>query len=304
MPRRTMQHMKRKTMRGLGNAFKTAVLLGALSALILLVGRILGGTTGLLVAGLIALGMNGLAYFYSDKLALRAMRAQPVTAQQAPRLHAVVAELASRRGLPMPRLYISPSSTPNAFATGRSPSHAAVCVTIGILDVLDERELRGVLGHEVSHVGNRDILLASVAAGLASMIMILVDLAQLGALFGFGTSDEDSGPGFLEILLIALLGPLAAGLVQAAISRSREYAADASGAEVTGDPIALASALAKIERAAQARPLPATGRTGPVSALMIVNPFSGRTMMRMFSTHPDTRDRIARLRAMVPGVGM
>lgn len=238
--------MNRKTMRGLGNAFKTAVLLGALSALILLVGRILGGATGLLVAGLMALGMDGVAYFYSDKLALRAMRAQPVTVHQAPRL-------------------------------------------------------RGVLGHEISHVGNRDILIASVAAGLASMIMILADLAQLGALFGFGTSDEASGLGFLEILLIALLGPLAAGLIQAAISRSREYAADASGPEITGDPIALASALAKIERAAQARPLPATGRTGPVSALMIVSPFSGRTAMRMFSTHPDTRDRIARLRAMVPG---
>jgi heat shock protein HtpX len=291
--------MNHGRMRGFTNGLKTALLLGTLSALILLVGRALGGANGLLLAGLVALGINGVAYFYSDKLALRAMRAQQVSAQQAPRLHAIVAELTSRRKLPMPRVYISPSSTPNAFATGRSPSHAAVCVTSGILEVLDERELRGVLGHEISHVGNRDILIASVAAGLASMIMILVDLAQLGALFGFG-GDEDSGPGLLEILLIALLGPLAAGLIQAAISRSREYAADASGAEITGDPIALASALAKIERAAQARPLQPAGRTAPVSALMIVNPFSGRSMMRMFSTHPDTRDRIARLRAMVP----
>jgi heat shock protein HtpX len=290
--------MNRKTMRGLGNALKTAVLLATLSALILFVGQMLGGTTGLLIAGTVALGINGVTYFYSDKLA---MRAQPVTAQQAPRLHAVVAELASQRGLPMPRLYISPSSPPNAFATARSPSHAAVCVTTGILDVLDERELRGVLGHEISHVGNRDILIASVAAGLASMIMILVDLAQLGALFGFGSSDEDSGPGFLEILLIALLGPLAAALIQAAISRSREYAADAPGAEISREPLALASALAKIERAGQTRPLPATDSTAPVSALMIVNPFSGRTIMKMFSTHPDTRNRIARLRAMVPG---
>jgi heat shock protein HtpX len=244
--------MNHGRMRGFTNGLKTALLLGTLSALILLVGRALGGTNGLLLAGLVALGINGVAYFYSDKLALRAMRAQQVSAQQAPRLHAIVAELASRRKLPMPRVYISLSSTPNAFATGRSPSHAAVCVTSGILEVLDERELRGVLGHEISHVGNRDILIASVAAGLASMIMILVDLAQLGALFGFG-GNEDSGPGLLEILLIALLGPLAAGLIQAAISRSREYAADASGAEITGDPIALASALAKIERAAQAR---------------------------------------------------
>jgi heat shock protein HtpX len=291
-------------MRGVGNALKTALLLGALSALILLIGRWLGGTTGLLIAGLVALGINGVSYFYSDKLALRAMGAQRVSARQAPQLHAIVAELASRQGLPMPRVYVSPSSTPNAFATGRNPSHAAVCVTTGILDVLDERELRGVLGHEISHVGNRDILIASVAAGLASMIMILVDIAQLGALFGFGGSDEDSGPGLLEILLIALLGPLAAGLIQTAISRSREYAADASGAQITGDPIALASALAKIERAVQARPLQPAATTAPVSALMIVNPFSGRNLMRMFSTHPDTRERIARLRAMAPGPRM
>src|ERR671916_1259099 len=203
-----------RTMRGVGNALKTALLLGALSALILLIGRLLGGTTGLLIAGLVALGINGLSYFYSDKLALRAMRAQRVAERQASQLHAIVADLVSRRGLPMPGVYITPSSTPNAFATGRSPSHAAVCVTAGILDVLDERELRGVLGHEISHVGNRDILIASVAAGLASMIMILVDIAQLGALFGFGGSDEDSGPGLLENLLIALLGPLAAGLIQ------------------------------------------------------------------------------------------
>jgi heat shock protein HtpX len=292
---------RRQSMHGMGNALKTALLLGSLSALILLAGQVLGGTTGLLLAGLLALGINGVSYFYSDKLALRAMRAERVTPEQAPRLHATIAELVSRRGLPMPRVYISPSSTPNAFATGRSPSHAAVCVTTGILDVLDERELRGVLGHEISHVSNRDILIASVAAGLASMIMILVNVAQLGAVFGFGGNEEDSGARFLEILLIALLGPLAAGLIQAAISRSREYAADASGAEVTGDPIALADALAKIERAVQTRPLQPTANTAPVSALMIVNPFSGRNLMRMFSTHPDTRDRIARLRAMVPG---
>lgn len=229
------------------------------------------------------------------------MRARSVSPQQAPRLHTMVAELMSQGGPADAPGYISPSSTPNAFATGRNPLHAAVCVTSGILDVLDERELRGVLGHEISHVGNRDILIASVAAGLASMIMILVDLAQLGALFGFGNSEDDSGTGFLQILLIALLGPLAAGLIQAAVSRSREYAADALGAEVTGDPLALASALEKIERAVQSRPLPPTGSTAPVSALMIVNPFSGRTLMRMFSTHPDTRDRIAPLRTMATG---
>src|SRR5947209_12365975 len=257
---------RRQSMHGMGNALKTALLLGSLSALILLAGQVLGGTTGLLLAGLLALGINGVSYFYSDKLALRAMRAERVTPEQAPRLHATVAELVSRRGLPMPRVYISPSSTPNAFATGRNPSHAAVCVTTGILELLDERELRGVLGHEISHVGNRDILIASVAAGLASMVMILVNLAQFGALFGFGGNDEDSGPGFLEIVLLALLGPLAAGLIQAAISRSREYAADASGAQATGDPLALANALAKIERATHARPLAASTSAGPVSS--------------------------------------
>lgn len=285
-------------MHGWRNGFKTAVLLGGLSALILLAGQALGGAVGLVIAAVIALGMNGVSYFYSDKLALRAMRAEEVSQTQAPRLYAIVSDLTSRQGMPMPRLYVSPTDTPNAFATGRNPSHAAVCVTTGILEVLDERELRGVLGHEISHVGNRDILIASVAAGLASMVMILVNIAQLGALFGFGGSDEDSGPGFLEIILLALLGPLAAGLIQAAISRSREYAADASGAKVTGDPLALADALGKIERAAQARPLPASSDTAPASSLMIANPFSGRALMKMFSTHPDTEQRIARLRGM------
>jgi heat shock protein HtpX len=281
----------------LRNGFKTAVLLGVLSALILLVGQWLGGTAGLVVAAVIALGINGVSYFYSDRLALRAMRAEQVTAAQAPRLHAIVAELAERAQMPMPRVYVSPTATPNAFATGRNPRHAAVCVTTGILELLDERELRGVLGHEISHVRNRDILIASVAAGLASMIMILVNIAQLGALFGFG-GDEDSGPGLLEIILLALIGPLAAGLIQAAISRSREYAADAAGAEITDDPKALAAALAKIERGVAARPLTPSPDAAPVSALMIANPFRGRGLMQMFSTHPDTADRIARLRAM------
>jgi heat shock protein HtpX len=278
------------------NSLKTAMLLGLLSALILIVGQALGGSSGLLVAGAFTLLMNGGAYLYSDKLALRAMRAQPVTAAQAPRLHAVVGELAAARGLPMPRIYISPTAAPNAFATGRNPDHAVVCATTGILEILDERELRGVLAHEISHVGNRDILIATVAAGLASMLMILVQIAQLGALFGFGRDDD--GPGIFELLMLMLLGPLAAGLLQAAISRSREYQADASGAELTGDPLALASALRRIEAGVKARPLAPTSQLGPASALMIANPFAGGSMLRLFSTHPATNDRVARLEAM------
>ena len=276
------------------NGLKTALLLGLLSAFILLLGQWLGGTGGLLIAGIFALAMNGGAYFFSDKLALRVMRAREVSAAEAPRLHAIVAELAQRRGMPMPRVYISPTAAPNAFATGRNPAHAAVCVTDGILELLDERELRGVLGHEISHVGNRDILIASVAAGLASMVMIVVNIAQFSAIFGLGSEDDD-GPGFLEIMLLAILGPLAAGLIQAAISRNREFQADASGAEITGDPLALASALRKIEAGVRARPLLPTGQLGPASSMMIANPFSAGGVSRLFSTHPPTGERVARL---------
>lgn len=198
----------------------------------------------------------------------------------------------------MPRIFISPTAAPNAFATGRDPEHAVVCATTGILEILDERELRGVLAHEVSHIGNRDILIATVAAGLASMLMILVQIAQFGALFGFGRSDDGDGPGLFEMLLLMLLGPLAAGLLQAAISRSREYQADAAGAQLTGDPLALASALRRIEAGVRARPLAPNGSLGPASELMIANSFAGGSMLRLFSTHPATRDRVARLEAM------
>jgi heat shock protein HtpX len=274
-------------------------LLGLLSALILFAGQAFGGTGGLLVAGVVAIAVNGAAYFFSDSLALRAMRARRVSPAQAPGLHAIVGELAGARGLPMPRVYISPTEAPNAFATGRNPANAAVCCTSGLLELLDERELRGVLAHEISHVGNRDILIATVAAGLASMLMMLAQFAQLGALFGFGRGeDEGSGPGLAEILLLVLLGPLAAGLLQAAISRSREHQADASAARLTGDPLALASALRRIEAGARARPLAPHGSLGPAAALMIANPFSAGGVMRLFSTHPATAERVARLQAM------
>ncbi len=278
------------------NGLKTALLLGLLSALVVLVGSALGGSTGLFVALVLALGMNGWAYFYSDKLALRSMRAYPVSPQEAPRLHAVVAELAATMGIPVPRLYVSPTEAPNAFATGRNPQHAAVCCTEGILRLLDDRELRAVLGHELAHVGNRDILISSVAGALAAVITYLAQMAHFAAIFGGGRDDEE-GPGVLGTLAFALLGPLAAGLVQMAISRSREFEADATGARVTGDPLALASALRKLEHGTAARPLVDDPRLAPTSSLMIANPFRDG-VGSLFSTHPPMAERVARLEAM------
>jgi heat shock protein HtpX len=277
---------------GTRNYMKTTLLLASMSALVLFIGAQIFGGRYLPLALIFAILMNGIAYFFSDKIAVMAARAKPVTEAQFPELFAIVRGLAGREGIPMPRLYVSPSDQPNAFATGRNPKHAVVAVTRGILPILDRRELEGVLAHELSHVVNRDILISSVAATLGAIITFL---ARLAWFIPIGGGDRDRNP--LAELALLILGPIAALLIQMAVSRSREFGADASGAKLTADPLALASALRKIEAHSRGK-LPAT--TSPSTAhLFISNPFKGGAgLARLFSTHPPTAERVARLEAM------
>jgi heat shock protein HtpX len=276
------------------NGVKTAALIGALSALMLAVGWGLGGRAGLTIALVIALTTNGIAFFFSDRIALRSMRARPVSEVEAPAMYRIVRELSTTARQPMPRLYVSETMQPNAFATGRNPRRAAVCCTRGILQMLDEHELRAVLGHELSHVYNRDILISSVAAAIATVITYLSHLA----IFLPIGRDDDDGPGVVGALFMMILGPMAAAIIQMAISRTREFQADAAGAQLTGDPLALASALRKIEAGARAMPLPPDGELASTSPLMIANPFRGEGLVKLFSTHPPTAERVARLERM------
>jgi len=276
------------------NLLKTAVLMAAITALFMAIGRMLGGQQGMVLALVIALGMNFFSYWFSDKLVLRMYNAQEVDAQSAPQFYRMVQELAQRAEIPMPRVYLINEDAPNAFATGRNPANAAVAATTGILRVLSERELRGVMAHELAHVKHRDILISTISATMAGAISMLANFAMF-----FGGRDGEGRPvNPIVSILVMILAPLAASLIQMAISRAREFEADRGGAEISGDPQALASALQKIHRVAQGVPLETTERHPETAQMMIMNPLSGRGMAGLFSTHPSTEERVERLLEM------
>ncbi len=278
------------------NSFRTALLLGALTGLLMLIGGYFGGRGGVILAFVFAMVMNFGSYWFSDKIVLRMYRAQEVTEAEAPDLYHMVKNLAMKASLPMPRVYIVPGDTPNAFATGRNEQHAVVAVTEGILRILNRDELEGVIAHELTHIKNRDILIGSIAATLAGAIVMLANMAQWAAIFGGARGDDDEGGGgIIGLIAMAILAPIAATIIQMAVSRSREYMADDGGAKVSGKPYGLAGALEKLSRASQAVPMDANPST---AHMFIVNPLTGRSLMSLFSTHPPIEERIARLRSM------
>jgi heat shock protein HtpX len=284
------------------NYVKTAALMAFLIALLAIGGSFVGGANGMLLFGAIGLVMNFAMYWFSDRIALMAHRAQPVTREQAPDLYDMVERLTRKASMPMPKLYVIPSPTPNAFATGRNPAHAAVAVTTGITELLDKRELEGVIAHELSHVKNRDVLIATIAAGIAGIISSIGHAIQWGAMFGGFRRDGEEGGSIFEAIAWAILAPIMAMVIQLAVSRSREYAADASGAQLLGDPDPLADALLKLEKGNEVMPYQ---YGGPATAhLFIVHPFSGAggAIMNLLSTHPPIEERVRRLREMRRGV--
>lgn len=283
----------------MGNWFKTTLLLGVLTALIVWIGHLFGGRQGMVFAFVLAMGINFFSYWYSDRIVLRMYRAREVTPQENPRLYEMVSHLAGRADLPVPRIYIIPNDSPNAFATGRNPEHAVVAVTKGLLKVMDREEIMGVLSHELAHVKNRDILIGSIAATMAGAIMILASMARWSAFLGGGSDDDEGGGlGALGLIVMSILAPIAAILVQMAISRSREYHADASGAAFAGQPFGLANALEKLGAYSRRLPMQASPQT---AHMFIVNPLRGGNFANWFSTHPPLEERIARLRGRTEG---
>lgn len=281
------------------NTLKTALLLIGMTALFMLIGEWIAGLHGMLIAFVLAMAMNVISYWYSDKIVLRMYNAIPISENEAPELYSIIRRLSQNAGLPMPKVYIVPGNVANAFATGRNPENAAIAVTEGLMKVLDRDEVEGVLSHELAHIKNRDILIGTVAATIAGAIMMLIDIARWGMILGGGSRSDDDNGGALALLLAMILAPIAAMLIQMAISRSREYQADATGAQISGNPLGLANALEKLEEAAQVTKSYGNMQT---AHMFIVNPLKGG-FARLFSTHPPTSERIARLRKMAQSIG-
>lgn len=279
----------------LGNQIKTLLLMSVLTVLVILIGGSLGGQSGMMMALILALVMNGGSYWFSDKIALSMTGAKPLSKQDNIEIYTMVQRLTSNAGMPMPRLYITPSAQPNAFATGRNPEHSAVAVTQGLLNILNYEELEGVIAHELAHIKNRDVLISTMAAVMAGVITTIADWAQWALMFGWGSGDEDEGPGLLGTLPLIILGPIAAILVQMAVSRSREYLADSTGARIVGHSRGLSNALLKLEQASRVVPMDVSPAA---SHLFIVNPLSAKKLINLFSTHPSIEDRVRKLQAI------